>query len=296
MPPVIIDCHTHAYPPELSADPIAWATKHNEPHWAKLVAPGERPSIQDWATPERMLSDMDAAGVDQAILLGWYWENEANCRWHNTVIADWVKTAPDRFIGFAAIQPQANVTAQLEAAAELGLRGVGELHQGVQGFNADSADWHEMTKWCALHNWPINLHVTGTKGRQHPDAVATPHDAVFALATSAPNATIILAHWGGDLLLPEEGEVTPEIPGNVYFDCSASPLLHPASVFQQALRLAGPDKILFGSDYPLRIFPREQSRANFSQYLRYIKVQTQLDPETLEALLGENFKRLLDQN
>ncbi|MGB0185244.1 MAG: amidohydrolase family protein, partial [Opitutales bacterium] len=108
--------------------------------------------------------------------------------------------------------------------------------------------------------------------------------------------TIILAHWGGDLLLPDEGEVAPEIPGNVYFDCSASPLLHPASVFQQALRLAGPDKILFGSDYPLRIFPREQSRANFTQYLRYIKEQTHLDPETLEALLGENFKRLLDQN
>lgn len=295
MPPVIIDCHTHAYPRELSADPIAWATKHNEAHWAKLVAPDKRPSIQDWAGPERMLSDMDAAGVDQAVLLGWYWEHESTCRWHNTVIANWVKTAPDRFIGFAAIQPQANVSAQLEAAAELGLRGVGELHQGVQGFNADGAGWHEMAEWCARHNWPINLHVTGTKGRQHPDAVATPHDAVLALARSAPRATIILAHWGGDLLLPAEDEVALEIPDNLYFDCSASPLLHPASVFQQALRLAGPDKILFGSDYPLRIFPREQSRANFTQYLRYIKAQTHLDPETLTALLGENFKRLLDQ-
>ncbi|NCG09289.1 MAG: amidohydrolase family protein [Verrucomicrobia bacterium] len=294
MPATVIDCHTHAYPQELSADPLAWTSIHDEAHWAKLVAPSDRPSIQDWATPERMLADMDAAGIDQAVLLGWYWEHAATCCWHNQTIADWVKTAPDRFIGFAAIHPGEALGQQLEAAAELGLRGVGELHHGVQGFNARSEGWLELADWCSKNNWPVNLHVTGTIGRQHPDAVATPHDEIIALAESAPELSLVLAHWGGDLLLhpPETGPI--DLPQNVYFDCSASPLLHSADVFEQAFKRAGPDKLLFGSDYPLRLFPRHQKQADFRHYLDYIKRDTTLDAKTLEALMGENFKRLLN--
>jgi predicted TIM-barrel fold metal-dependent hydrolase len=294
MPPTVIDCHTHAYPPELSADPGVWAAKHNEAHWAKLVAPADRPSIQDWASPERMLADMDAADINQAVLLGWYWEQESTCRWHNQVIADWVATAPDRFIGFASIHPAEKVGEQLETAAELGLRGIGELHHGVQDFNARSEGWLEIAEWCAQYKWPINLHVTGTIGRQHPDAIATPHDEIIALAESAPEITLILAHWGGDLLLQVDKTGINNLPENLYFDCSASPLLHSAEVFNEALTTIGADKLVFGSDYPLRLFPRNQRLADFRHYLDYIKRETGYDRETLEALMGENFKRLLN--
>ena len=68
----IIDCHTHCYPPELSADPRAWAASHAEPHWAELVAPAGRRSIQGWGSLEQTLAAMDAAQVEQAVLLGWY--------------------------------------------------------------------------------------------------------------------------------------------------------------------------------------------------------------------------------
>ena len=294
MPPTVIDCHTHAYPTELSTDPSAWAMKNGETHWAKLVAPGDRPSIQDWASPERMLADMDAAGIHQAVLLGWYWERVSTCRWHNQIIADWVATAPDRFIGFAAIHPAEKVGEQLEAVAALGLRGLGELHHGVQGFNARSEGWLEMVQWCAKYKWPINLHVTGTIGRQHPDAVATPQDEIIELAESAPEVNLVLAHWGGDLLIQANKSDASKLPENVYFDCSASPLLHSAEVFQKALKTAGAEKLLFGSDYPLRLFPRNQRCADFEHYLNYIKQEASLDKETLEALMGENFKRLLN--
>lgn len=294
MPTVVIDCHTHAYPLEISTDARSWALKHRESHWSKLVAPLGRSSIHDWADPERMLADMDDAGVDQAVLLGWYWEHTSTCRWHNKIIADWVAVAPDRFIGFAAIHPAQEVKEQLEFAAEGGLRGVGELHHGVQNFNAKSEGWHELTEWCAGHNWPINLHVTGTIGRQHPDAIATPHHEIIALAQTKPEVKIVLAHWGGDLLLQAKTKAALKLPENVYYDCSASPLLHSADVFKEALRVVGPDKLLFGSDYPLRLFPRDQAQADFAHYLDYIKRESGLDTVTLDALLGENFQRLLN--
>lgn len=293
MPATIIDCHTHPFPPELNEDPHGWAKANKEPHWASLVAPHNRPSIQDWASPDRMLADMDAAGVQQAVLLGWYWENEASCRWHNAIIAEWVKSAPDRFIGFAAINPTSNVIDQLEAAAALGLCGVGELHQGVQKFDASSAGWNEIAQWCSKNKWPINLHVTGVTDRQHPDAVATPVEAVIELARSAPEAKLILAHWGGGISFLEADNNALTNLDNVYLDCSASPLLYSTKIFREVINLVGQDKILFGSDYPLRLFPRAESQANCSTYLNYIREECRLDAQELEALTGENFKRLL---
>ncbi|MEC7281314.1 MAG: amidohydrolase, partial [Verrucomicrobiota bacterium] len=69
---MIIDCHTHAYPLELVTDPRAWARVHGESHWSELVSPTDRPSIQGWSDLESMLLCMNAACVDQAVLLGWY--------------------------------------------------------------------------------------------------------------------------------------------------------------------------------------------------------------------------------
>ena len=125
---MIIDCHTHAYPSELVTDPRAWARVHRESHWSELVSPPDRPSIQGWSDLDSMLLSMDAACVDQAVLLGWYWEHESTCRWHNEAMAKWIQAAPKRLIGFAAIFPNENVIDQLEAAKSMGFRGVGELH------------------------------------------------------------------------------------------------------------------------------------------------------------------------
>ena len=38
---------------------------------------------------------------------------------------------------------------------------------------------------------------------------------------------------------------------NVYFDTAASPFLYTPDIYGQVVRLAGADKILFGSDFPL---------------------------------------------
>ncbi|MGB0409761.1 MAG: amidohydrolase family protein [Opitutales bacterium] len=283
----IIDCHTHCYPEELHTDPRAWAEAHHELHWAELVAPAGRPSIQDWATPSRMLADMDAAGVERAVLLGWYWEHEASCRWHNEVIADWVRRAPDRFIGFASVLPNANIVAQLEAARALGLSGIGELHPGVQDFDSESPHWQTMAAWCTAHDWPVNLHATAENG-DHPSAVATPLEDYRRMAEQAPELKIILAHWGGGLPWKAQGP----LPQNLYFDCSASPLLYDIDRFRTVIQHIGTERILFGSDYPLRIYPRQQKQADMTTYLRDILENSGLSEPALSALLKDNAQEL----
>lgn len=290
---LIIDSHTHCYPPEVVADPASWARSRQEPHWAELVAPAGKPSIQGWATPQQMLATMDAAGVAQVVLLGWYWEHEATCRWHNQVIAEWVQSAPERFIGFAAILPNENVLHQLESAHALGLRGVGELHSGVQKFNSQSPAWQSLAEWCVAHGWPVNLHATECAGHLHPGRVETPLQDFVEMARAAPELKLILAHWGGGLPFFEQNPRLREILKNVYYDTSATPLLYELEIFRRMIDLVGAEKIVFGSDYPLRVYPRRQQQPDMTHFLQEIQKKAALSSAECDAIFYKNMNQLL---
>lgn len=294
--PAIIDCHTHCFPAELAAAPRDWAEAHNEHHWPELVAPTDRPSIQGWATPEEKLAAMDEAGVEKAIMLGWYWENEATCRWHNEVIAEWQSRYPDRLIGFAALYPNAssdNVIRQLQDAKKLGLSGVGELHTGVQHFNAHSPGWLAAADWCVSHNWPVNFHVTEAAGHPHPGSRPTPLNDFVAMAESHPKLKLILAHWGGGLAFFEHNPRLRKTLRNVYYDTAASPLLYEPSIFRNLINIVGKEKVLFGSDYPLRLYPKHQKQPDFLRYIESVCNDTDLTPDELDAVLRTNTQKLL---
>lgn len=282
----IIDCHTHAYPAEVVANPRAWAKARGEPHWADLVAPKDRPSIQGWSTVESMLGAMDAAEVTQAVLLGWYWEQEDTCRWHNTAMAEWMQSAPERLLGFAAIYPNENVIDQLESAQSQGFCGVGELHMGVQNFDASCPHWQAMAKWCVANNWPINCHVTEAVGHEHPGSVPTPLQAFVRMVEAVPDLKLILAHWGGGLPFFEQNTRLRKILRNVYYDTAASPLLYNMSIFKKMVELVGIEKLLFGSDYPLRIYPRSQKTPDIQRFIQSIRSESGLNESEMESLLG----------
>ena len=52
------------YPPQVYADPVAWARHMDEPYWGALM--GDNPTgttIQGWVTVEQLITDMDAACI-----------------------------------------------------------------------------------------------------------------------------------------------------------------------------------------------------------------------------------------
>ena len=290
---MIIDCHTHAYPSELVTNPRAWALEHRESHWSELVSPPDRPTIQGWSDLDSMLVSMDNAGVDKAVLLGWYWEHESTCRWHNEAMAKWMQAAPERLIGFAAIYPNENVIDQLEAAKRMGFRGVGELHIGVQDFYSAGHHWQVMARWCVEHDWPVNCHATEVVGHDHPGSIPTPLHNFVHLANMEPDLKLILAHWGGGLAFFEQNPKIRNILSNVYYDCAASPLLYDMSIFKQMVELVGIDKLFFGSDYPLRIFPSLEESPEMIRYFRAIREESGLCESDLKNMFGANFSRIL---
>lgn len=247
---------------------------------------------------EQTLTAMDAADVQQTVLLGWYWENESTCRWQNEVIAEWVTAAPERFIGFASIHPGGtakSVIAQCEHAQSLGLRGAGELHPGIQKFDSSSAGWLALADWCVSHDWPINLHATEAVGHDHPGSVPTPLNDFLRMAEAHPKLKLILAHWGGGLAFFELNPRLRKTLKNVYYDTSATPLLYEPSIFRRLIEIVGQEKILFGSDFPLRVYPRTQKTPDYHTFIEAIKNEAELSPDEFAAIMQHNLQQLLPQ-
>ncbi len=290
----IIDSHVHCYPSEIIADPRGWAATMGEDHWAELHAPPSgKGSIVGWADVSDLLADMDKAGVERAILLGWYWENQKTCdrqnRWH----VDWVREHPDRFIGFAAVQPMAEDRAfeSVRRAIDQGLSGIGEMLPPAQGFSHTNSTWLQILEWAQEEKLPITIHVTEAVGHDYPGKVETPLAEYQWLAQQFPDLNILLAHWGGGLPFYELNAVCRSDFKNFFYDTAASPLLYDKKVFRVVSDMVGADKVLFGSDYPLRLFPKVDKKPGFERFLEQIDNAGLTEVEK-EKILGGNARKL----
>ena len=288
----IVDAHIHLYPAEVAADPAAWGRAQGEPGWTRCVVPAGGRSIQGWADPGALIADMDEAGVGACVVQGWYWERQETCDLQNGWHAQWIRSHPGRLLGFAAVQPAAGAKAldALERALDSGLCGVGEILPQAQGFDLGGPWWRRVVATAIRRGVPITLHATDPEAGPKAGP-PTPLDAYLRLAREYPEAKLILAHWGGGLAL-REPPPRDELPPNLYFDTAASPLLYDPGVFRRAVDRVGAGRILYGSDYPLLLYPRQVRRPGFRRFLDEIS-GAGLKADEREAILGSNVRRLL---
>lgn len=291
---MIIDVHTHAFPAPAVADPDGWSRRAGENHWRRLVLPAEgRPSLQGWVEQGEFLVGMDRNRIDHCVLLGWYWENPDSCDIQNREMARWTEERPDRFSAFAAVHPDGGTPAEwIDRALSAGFRGFGELLPAVQGRPLADPFWDELAEGAAEAGLAFNFHVSEPVGRPHPGRVATPFEEFQLFVDRHPGLTTILSHWGGGLFLSELNPFVRKRFANVYYDCSASPLLYDRKIFEIAVRAVGAEKILFGSDYPLRLYPRQERSPGWKRFLAEIE-GAGLSPADRRKLLGENARRVL---
>jgi predicted TIM-barrel fold metal-dependent hydrolase len=288
----IIDAHVHMYPAEAAAAPSAWGLAHGEPGWVRCVAPEATRSIQGWSDPETLIAHMDEAGVQTAVLLGWYWERQETCELQNGWHAQWTRRHPTRLLAFAAVQPAAGRGAlqALERALDCGLRGVGEILPQAQGFTLEDPWWRKVMELASRRRVPVTLHATDPQAGPAAGP-KTPLDGYLRLAREYPEATIILAHWGGGMAFRGAPGGEP-LPPNLYFDTAASPLQYDPGVFSRAVGRVGARRIVYGSDYPLLLYPKASREPGFRRFLGEI-ADAGIDPEERARILGSNMRGLL---
>ncbi len=289
-----IDVHAHYTPPSMVEDLEGFAER--EPYWGLLITPeAANHAEQGWATPERMLADMDRAGIDNVVLLGESQQNHSNCVARNDQGIEIARRFPGRVIPFAVIQPRAGQKAldELKRCYDAGMRGVGELGAYSQGFELDDPDFSRVVEACIDLDLPLNLHVSEEIGHYYLGKSTTPLRQFHRLAQRYPELRLILAHWGGGLFFYE---IMPEVKRdleNVWYDMAASPLLFPTEeILKVALQCVDHRKILFGSDYPLLICPDKQSNPGYAPFLQEIDALG-LDEDVYLDIMGANAARLL---
>jgi predicted TIM-barrel fold metal-dependent hydrolase len=277
---VIIDCHTHIFPDEVRKDREGFCAK-DQGFAAIYKSPKAR-----MAGVEELISVMDRSGVEKSVICGFSWSDPGLCALHNEYLLESAAKHSRRLIVFLSL-PLTNSEwslRELERGIKEGARGVGEI--AFYHHEMTSQDIDAMKPVLTLmekRGIPLLLHTNEILGHPYPGKGMTPLGRFYEIVLAFPRIPILLAHWGGGLpfyeLMPEVAKAMP----NVYYDTAASPFLYSKNIYTIVSQIVGPEKILFGSDFPL-IPPQ--------RYLQEVR-GSGLAVRDQEKILGLNISRIL---
>ncbi len=284
---MIIDAHTHIFSPDVIADREYYA--ECDPFFGDLY----RGHAARMIGADELIAAMDAAGIDQAVLAGWPWQPHDICVEQNTWAMEIARQQPVRLRALAAIQPNAGAAAlrDLERCVAGGMVGLGELNADGQRFDLGDADFIALARRAAELRVPLLLHTNEPVGHGYPGKGRLPLADVYALVNAAPDLKLILAHWGGGFPFYELMREVRQAATNVYYDSAASPLLYSPQIFRTVIDIVGSDKVLFGSDFPLILYPKRQTEPDYTPFLAEIHVLG-LSAEEWENVMGGNAERV----
>jgi len=245
---MLIDFHTHIFPDFIRDDRTRYFA--DEPAFTLLYESSKSKMVG----ADQLIAEMDAQGVDKAVTFGFPWRTAETFRRHNDYILESVARYPDRLIGFCcmdALEPTA--PAEVERCLKAGLSGVGELAFYCSNLECqDMGAMDEIMALAARFDRPVMIHTNEPVGHDYPGKTKNTLAQIYAMVKKYDRNRLILAHWGGGIfwynLMKKE---VAQTLAHVWFDTAASPYLYRPEVYRLAVELAGPEKILFGTDYPL---------------------------------------------
>jgi predicted TIM-barrel fold metal-dependent hydrolase len=278
---VIVDFHTHIFPPEIIARRDEFCARDV---WLEELYGNPKAKM---ATADDLVASMAAEGVDVSVAFPFGWSDPGLIEECNSYVLDAMRRFPGRIIGLAALQPLAGArtVAELERCAAGGMPGFGELMPHGQGYRLSDTRLLAPLVEAAEHLGLFCLtHTSEPVGHLYPGKGDVTPRELQAFILAFPRLRIVAAHWGGGFpfyaLMPEVRQAA----ANVWYDSAASLYLYQPDVFPVVARSAGVEKILFGSDFPL---------IRQGRMLEYARASG-LDEADLARVLGGNAAALLD--
>ena len=276
---MIVDTHVHVW----EIDPPKYPIGPTAPNWTALPdEPG---------TAGELLAEMDAHGVDWAVLVQTSWST-----WDNGYIADSVTRFPDRFVGHGLIDPQdpgnaAHVRYWMQERGLAGFRFHPMYYPDEQILLTpqNEAMWEEIAALGAV----IQFHTRPEQAGQ-----------VAAIAARHPHLTLIIDHLGYPQLAAPPDAFDPIVElsrcENVLYKLSdvagrsEQPFpyedVHP---FIRRLHNAyGAERTIWGTGYPGR-HRLKHNWPSLEQELRLIRAGLPfLTAHEIELILGANAARI----
>ena len=277
---MIIDFHTHIFPKAIRENRQKYFP--NESAFKLLYrSPGSK-----LVGAKEIVDSMDDQGVDKSVVFGFPWKTKEPFKVQNDYIMEVVARYPDRLIGLCCFDPShREAVPETERCIKGGLSGIGEIAFYESGIDDGALDnLSPLMEICRDRDLPFLIHTNEPVGHIYPGKTPNTLKQIYDLIKRFPENKIVLAHWGGGIfffnLLKKDVKERLE---NVYFDTAASPFLYDPRIYRYAKEIAGLEKILFGSDFPL-LKP--------ARYFKELE-KTGLPQDEVDSICGRNAARLL---
>lgn len=266
---------------------------------------------QTFYDAEKQMSDLVKGGIDMAVITVSNPWVESLYRTANDGIAKVVQMYPEKFVGIGMLplsKPDLAIEELDRVVKDLGMKGVAVL-SNVNGKPLDSPEFWPIFERVAKFDVPVFLHPGPTQSKLLKDymlgaSVGFPIETTVALArliTSGlfekfKDLKIVVAHLGGTIpyligridqsfrsFVKDKriSKAPSDYLKQIYVDtiCFSKPAL------MCAYQLMGPDRLLYGSDYPF-------TWAGFSTFTESIE-QLDIPEKEKEMIFSENAKKLL---
>lgn len=257
----------------------------------------EVPPADPLVLASRWVQELDAHGVARAVAIASVPADESS-------VAAAAKAHPDRFSPYFMLNPKAPGALERvkRGFSELGLKGMC-LFPAMHHFYPWDAELTPMYEIVAEAGGLVFIHCGQLKmGIRDKLGLPSPFDIRFAspleiagVARRFPSVPFVVPHFGGGffrelLLVADEcaNVYTDSSSSNAWMDRLAEPMTLDR-VFERALAVMGPSRILYGSDSSF--FPRGWQRSHFEKQagvLHDLGVST----EDAQAILGGNLTRI----
>lgn len=305
---MIIDAHTHLYGPELSP---RWWIDAMARYGSQLSGrPAEyvRERIEhDWFddTGDRLVGDMDAAGIDRSIVfvldLGLYagTDDGVSLERRYALYHRAVARHSERLALFGGIDPRRpDAAAFIERAArEWSIKGVKIWPPA--GVAPNEPACYRVYETCVRLGLPVVVHTGQEIGPLH-SALCQPI-LVDQPANDFPELTFVLAHAGMGWW--QEAAEMAWHHGNVYLDIAywQAKYLRDAEQFTRELRsllsTAGKGRVFLGTDWPALRTVRRVEPATWVKVLRELPEHApgnvRFDADEIALLMGDAAARVL---
>ncbi len=272
-----VDSHTHLFAPGqiLGRESIAMGDATFREMYADPRA--------KMATARELYAALDEAGVDRAVAAGFAFSHEPDLIEQNEYLCEVARTSNGRVTALATVHPGLPEWERVARhAIGLGARGFGELRPHNQKWDPLGPAGEALCSLAREARLVLLWHVSEPVGHLYPGKAGGISPAELCqLAQRFPDVPMIAAHLGGGLSFYLQMPELKMAIGNVYFDTAAVSLLYDEGSVTRLVDLAGPERVLFGSDYPL-LSPRRQLE----------RLLGELPGDVTEAVCGGNAVKL----
>ena len=238
------------------------------------------------ANAEEMLPVMDSAGVER-LCISSFLSIGPDTNTGNQLVADAVRRHPDRFLGYAVVNPNraGKIEAELDHFLSMpGMRAI-KLHSALHQYPLCGPAYRRVFDYAAARNLTILSH-EWSRYPSEPLSKARGSDPEFleVLSSEYPEIKFIIAHtgfWDGRTEFTYTSLLNKR--PNVVVDLAYSNIFYES--IERLVAMVGASKIVFGSDFPLHDLSYQLGRILFAK----------LTDEEKRMILGRNMLRILGE-